>query len=64
MFKDFLVGTFGKLLQVVFVGIGILLIIFSGLLGSFGFVIVGVLFLCAAYGVHYAMGYIIKHRDH
>lgn len=62
MFRDFLIGTFGKLLQVVFIGIGILLIIFSGLLGSIGYVVLGVLFLCAAYGVRYAIGYIIRHR--
>lgn len=65
MIKDFLVGTFGKVLQVVLVGAGIFLLI-SGLIDDpqgkllVGRIIGGILCLCASFGVRYALGHVVR----
>jgi len=60
--KDFLIGTLGRLLMVVFT-IGGILLLMAGLFGgSIGFIIGGVVLLCASWGVRYALGHIIRHR--
>jgi len=67
MIKDFLVGTCGKVLQVVLVGVGIFLLI-SGLIDDpqgrllVGRIIGGILCLCASFGVRYALGHIVRFR--
>lgn len=67
MVKDFLVGTFGKVLQVVLVGVGIFLLI-SGLIDDpqgrllVGRIVGGILCLCASFGVRYALGHIVRFR--
>ena len=68
MIKDFLVGTFGKVLQVVLIGAGLYLLI-NGLIGDpqggllIGSIIGGVLCLCASFGIRYALGQIIRFRQ-
>lgn len=68
MIRDFLVGTFGKVLQVVLVGAGLFLVI-SGLIDDpmggllIGRIIGGVLCLCASFGIRYALGQIIRFRQ-
>lgn len=60
--KDFLIGTFGKLLMVIFT-LGGLLLLLGGLFGgSIGMLIGGIVLLCAAGGVRYALGHIIRPR--
>jgi len=67
MIKDFMVGTFGKVLQVVLVGAGIFLLI-SGLIDDpqgkllVGRIIGGILCLCASFGVRYALGHVVRFR--
>jgi len=67
MIKDFLVGTFGKVLQVVLVGAGLFLLI-SGLIDDpqgkllVGRIIGGILCLCASFGVRYALGHVVRFR--
>jgi len=62
MLKDFLIGTFGKLLQVVFVIVGLLLF-FGGLFGDSGVaVVLGIVFLCMVGGIRYALGGIFRMR--
>lgn len=67
MIKDFLVGTFGKILQVVLIGAGIFLVI-SGLIDDpqgrllVGRIIGGILCLCASFGIRYALGHIVRFR--
>jgi len=66
MFRDFLVGTFGKLLQVVLFVLGLVLVLaglFFGHGGGVLYIVLGVISFCAAGGVRYAMGHIIRHRD-
>lgn len=68
MIRDFLVGTFGKVLQVVLVGAGLFLVI-SGLIDDpmggllIGRIIGGVLCLCASFGIRYALGHIVRFRQ-
>jgi len=68
MIRDFLVGTFGKVLQVVLIGAGLFLVI-SGLIDDpmggllIGRIIGGVLCLCASFGIRYALGQIIRFRQ-
>jgi len=62
MFRDFLVGTFGRLLQVICVLAGGFVLLLALLNWSIWYMLGGILLLCAAYGVRYAMGYIIRHR--
>ncbi len=68
MIRDFLVGTFGKVLQVVLVGAGIFVVI-SGLIDDpmggllISRIIGGVLCLCASFGIRYALGQIIRIRS-
>ena len=62
MLKDFLVGTFGKLLQVLFVlaGIGFLI---AGVFGSSVlYIIIGIVLLCMGFGIRYALGNIFRMR--
>ena len=67
MIKDFLVGTFGKVLQVVLVGAGLFLLI-SGLIDDpqgkllVGRIIGGILCICASFGVRYALGHVVRFR--
>jgi 1,4-dihydroxy-2-naphthoate octaprenyltransferase len=60
--RDFIAGTPGTLLRVVFVLIGIVLII-SGLASDkILWAILGVIFLCMAAGIKYALGSIFRIR--
>jgi 1,4-dihydroxy-2-naphthoate octaprenyltransferase len=60
--RDFIAGTLGTLLRVVFVLIGIVLII-SGLASDkILWAILGVIFLCMAAGIKYALGSIFRIR--
>ncbi|MDO8579162.1 MAG: hypothetical protein Q7R50_08325 [Dehalococcoidales bacterium] len=63
MLRDFLVGTFGKMLQVLFL-LGGLALLLGGILGggSGGQIAVGFLLLCMSFGVRYAMGEIFRMR--
>ena len=62
MFRDFLIGTFGKLLQVLFVIAGILLLI-GGLFASSTLgIVLGIVLLCMSAGMRYALGSIFRKR--
>jgi len=62
MLRDFLIGTVGKILQVIFVIAGLLLL-FGGLFGdSVIAVVLGIVFLCMVGGVRYALGSIFRKR--
>lgn len=62
MFRDFLIGTFGKLLQVLFLLVGFSLL-FGGFLGGSTLgIFAGVVLLCMSFGVRYAMGEIFRVR--
>lgn len=67
MLKDFLVGTFGKVLQVALIIAGVSLLA-SGLAGDFagrpfvGRIVGGVLCFCASFGIRYALGQIVRFR--
>lgn len=55
MFRDFLVGTVGKLLQVLFF-LGGLSFLLGGLFGGSGVSIgIGVVLLCMGFGVRYGL---------
>lgn len=59
---DFLRGTIGRLLQIVFVLLGLVLV-FGGLFGGSGLAVVfGVVCWCAAFGIRYWLGHIIRQR--
>ena len=60
--RDFLIGTFGKFLQVILVIAGIIILLIGLFGGSIGILIGGILLLCASWGVRYALGHIIRHR--
>ena len=62
MLRDFLVGTFGKILQVLFIVAGLFLLI-GGLLGGSGIgIVLGIVFLCMGAGMRYALGSIFRMR--
>jgi len=62
MLKDFLAGTIGKLLQIVFL-LGGVLFLFGGLFGGSGVSIaIGILLLCMSFGARYALGNIFRMR--
>ena len=62
MFRDFLTGTVGKLLQIVFFLAGIALLL-GGLFGGSGLgIVIGIVFLCMSFGVTYALGNIFRMR--
>ncbi|MFC1988318.1 hypothetical protein ACFLVJ_00565 [Chloroflexota bacterium] len=62
MFRDFLVGTFGKFLQVLFLLAGLALLL-GGIFGSSTpGVIIGVVLLCMSFGIRYALGGIFRVR--
>ncbi len=62
MLRDFLVGTFGKILQVLFIVAGLFLLI-GGLLGGSGIgIVLGIVFLCMGAGMRYALGSILRMR--
>ena len=60
--KDFLVGTLGKLLQVIFTLAGLVLLLGGCTQGSGGYLIGGIVLLCAAFGARYALGHIVRGR--
>jgi hypothetical protein len=62
MIRDFLVGTFGKVLDVVLVIAGAFLLIDGLIFGSVGKIIGGVLCLGASFGIMYALGHIVRFR--
>ena len=69
MLRDFLVGTVGRLLQIIFALLGLGLV-FVGLVGLSASTVLGVLCIiggvlcfCAVYGIRYAIGHIIRHRE-
>lgn len=53
--RNFIVGTLGTLLGLVFFLIGIGLIIFGGISGQILWAILGVIFLCMVAGIGYAL---------
>ena len=62
MLRDFLVGTFGKILQVLFVVVGLFLLI-GGLFGGSGVgIVLGIVLLCMGAGMRYALGNIFRMR--
>jgi len=62
MLRDFLTGTVGKLLQVLFLLSGVALL-FGGIFGGSGIgVAIGVVLLCMSFGTRYALGNIFKIR--
>ena len=62
MLRDFLVGTFGKILQVLFVVAGVFLLI-GGVLGGSGIgIALGIVLLCMGAGMRYALGSIFRIR--
>ena len=62
MLRDFLVGTFGKILQVLFVVVGLGLLI-GGLFGGSGVgIVLGIVLLCMGAGMRYALGSIFRMR--
>lgn len=61
--KDVLVGTIGRLLQVGFVLLGVILVVWGLFGGGVLMIVGGVVSFCVAYGIRYAMGQIIRHRD-
>lgn len=60
--KDILLGTVGKLLQIVLIGVGILFVIFGGGGGNIWVAAIGGVLLCVAFGIRYAMGHIVRWR--
>ncbi len=71
--KDFLAGTFGKFLQLVFsvVGFGLLIagLVSCGTTGGVGgfavgslLILLGVLCFCAVFGVRYWLGHVMRIR--
>ena len=62
MLRDFLVGTFGKLLQLLFL-IGGIIVLVGGIIGGSGVgIAIGIVLLCAAAGVRYALGNVVRVR--
>lgn len=66
--RDFLRGTFGILLQVILVILGMILLI-GGCIGTIAspsggilVTVLGILCLCAAGGIRYWLGHIIRNR--
>ena len=62
MIRDFLAGTFGKVLDVVLTGAGLFLLIDGLIFTNVGKIIGGVLCLSAGFGIMYALGRIIRFR--
>lgn len=60
--RDFIAGTLGTLLRVVFILLGILFIISAIVSDKILWAIVGVIFLCIAAGIKYALGSIFRMR--
>ena len=62
MLRDFLVGTFGKILQVLFIVAGLFLLI-GGIFGGSGVgIALGIVLLCMGAGMRYALGSIFRMR--
>ncbi len=62
MLRDFLLGTFGTILQVLFVVTGLFLLI-GGLFGGSGVgIVLGIVLLCMGAGMRYALGSIFRMR--
>jgi hypothetical protein len=62
MVKDFLAGTFGKILDIVLTGAGVFLLIDGLIFGAVGKIIGGILCLAAGFGIMYALGRIVRFR--
>ena len=62
MLQDFLVGTVGRLLLILFVVGGIVALFAGFMMSSIGVAVLGVVFLCTASGVKYALGRIVRWR--
>lgn len=62
MLRDFLVGTFGKILQVLFVVAGLLLLVGGLFGGSVVGIVLGIVLLCMGAGMRYALGSIFRMR--
>ena len=62
MLRDFLLGTFGMILQVLFIIAGLFLLI-GGLFGGSGVgIVLGIVLLCMGAGMRYALGSIFRIR--
>jgi len=62
MLRDFLLGTFGMILQVLFIIAGLSLLI-GGLFGGSGVgIVLGIVLLCMGAGMRYALGSIFRIR--
>ena len=62
MLRDFLVGTVGAILRVVFTVVGFVLLLAGIVSGSAAYAIGGVVALCAVAGIRYALGHIARIR--
>ena len=60
--RDFLLGTSGKIIEILLVGAGAFLLIDGLLFGSRGKIIGGVLCLGASFGIMYALGQVVRLR--
>ena len=60
--KDFIIGTLGGILQIVFILAGLGFLLQGCAQGSGGSIVGGIILLCAAYGVRYALGHIVRIR--
>jgi len=60
--RDFIAGTLGTLLRVVFILLGIIFIISAIASDKILWAILGVIFLCIAAGIKYALGSIFRMR--
>lgn len=60
--RDFIAGTLGTLLRVVFILLGIIFIISGIVSDKILWAILGVIFLCIAAGIKYALGSIFRMR--
>jgi len=62
MLRDFFTGTLGKLIQILFLILGIMVLIGGIFGGSVLAIIIGIVLLCASFGVRYALGSIFRMR--
>ncbi len=62
MLRDFLLGTFGMILQVLFIIAGAVLLIGGLFGGSAVGIVLGIVLLCMGAGMRYALGSIFRMR--
>ena len=62
MLRDFLIGTLGKLLRVLFLVAGFIILLGGIFTGSMWGIVIGIVLLCMAAGIQYALGNIVKMR--